>query len=115
MECTLSLLSDLPGTKTVCIQEAGSASNKRNSRVTRVTQMFLRDSARASNTVVTVVVKGTEIPERLVEKLVSDYFTRMRDSADVYRLEIDDQEMRAFHPAKSLTNSMAISRPPSIS
>lgn len=114
MKFSIALLADGPGVKTVCILATPAPESAIARKSTQIRRLFTHSPITKTDLMVTVVVKGTALPSRLIEQLVSDFFTKHIDNKEWYTLEIDDLYLTAPQASKSNMNSSAISKPPSI-
>ena len=95
MKFTVSYLSDLPGNKTLCIHVDDSASKSRRGRFTQVARFFLAEPILPSRTMITVVVKGAELPVPLIEKLATECLLCSREYSNLYHFDMDELQAPA--------------------
>lgn len=113
MRCVVELLADFHNVKTVSISVANPSQTDKRRNSTQILRLFLPDSVSSSDNIVTVVVKGIELPLPLVEALVSEFLAkRLRNNAP-YEREIDDLLASMPQARKSKMNSTLSSNPPS--
>ena len=96
MKFTLSYLSDLPGSKTLCIHAEDSQAKPRRGRSIQVTRFFLGEPVLASRTMITVVVRGAELQLPVIERLVTDYLLRSRDYGNIFHLDMSELKAPVF-------------------
>jgi hypothetical protein len=101
MKITLTLLAEFPGTKTVCILLSPDAVVPRPTNSTRISRLFVYDPATTSEVMVTVVVKGSELPSRMIGTLVYDFLAQGNDAKHSYTVEIDDLALTAPQASRS--------------
>lgn len=112
MKCTVELLADYRSAKTVSISIADSSPADKRKNSTQVCRLFVPDSVSESDVVVTVVVKGIDLPVQIIERLVADFLAKQPINAQPYALDIDELLLTAPQVRKSKMNSTLNSNPP---
>lgn len=69
----LEVLSDTPQRKFLCIRIAEDKSNSATSRKTQICNIPLSNAANVLPGLITVVIKGAQLPANVVEQIVRDY------------------------------------------
>ncbi len=113
MRCVVELLADFHNVKTVSISVANPSQTDKRRNSTQILRLFLPDSVSATDNVVTVVVKGLELPLPVVENLVSEFLAKRLANNAPYELDIDDLLVSLPQARKSKMNSTLSSNPPS--
>lgn len=113
VKCTIVLLTDLPTTKTVYI--AAELPTPSGRTPTEILRLFLTDPATPhdrTTAMITVVVKGIELPLERIETLVTAFLAERRQNKAPYTFEIGDEALSDSQARKSKMNSTLSSRPP---
>jgi hypothetical protein len=71
----LEILSDMPMRKIICIRMESNPLDEVNSKVTQLYNVPTDDVAKTSRGLVTVVVKGANLPYSVIQQIVRDYLT----------------------------------------
>ncbi len=110
VKCSIVLLTDLPTTKTVCITADRQPHSGRTP--TQIFRLLLPIPTTTSESLITVVVKGLELPPERVETLVAAFLVERAQSKMPYAFESEDEALSDSQARKSKMNSTLSSRPP---
>jgi hypothetical protein len=109
---SIVLLTDFPTTKTVCIAPVADAEASASRMHTQIMRLFLTTPASTEENMITVVIKGAELPHECVETLVAEFFAQRAQDKAPYVVDIDAEELAEVQARKSKMNSTLSSRPP---
>lgn len=112
MKYSIVLLTDFPTTKTVCIAPIADAEAAARRMHTQILRLFLPTPDSTEENMITVIVKGAELPHECVETLVAEFFAQRAEHKAPYIIDIDVEELVEVQARKSKMNSTLSSSPP---